>query len=232
MIDIRWIGAHSKNFRAGRSANMRPEAVVIHIAVGSLKSVDNSFLSPTHGTSAHYCVGKDGAVHQYVREEDTAFHAGIVDRPSWKLLKKGLGVSPNTYTIGIEHAGMPDDPWTDDMYAASAELTAGICERWAIPIDADHIPMHREIRAGKSCPGFQFDRARYLGLVAGVPPATLTTIPAPSITPVTLLKNTRVRAGAPSTSGFRLARGVGRGQPELVSVARWQLSLGWRDGCT
>jgi hypothetical protein len=179
---------------------MRPEAVVIHIAVGSLKSVDNSFLSASHGTSAHYCVGKDGSVHQYVREEDTAFHAGIVDRPVWRLIKKGAGVSPNSYTVGIEHEGMPDDPWTDVMYAASAELTAAICARWAIPIDADHLPMHREIRAGKSCPGFQFDPQKYLELVSGVPATTLTSIPAPSISPVTLMRNTRIRDGQPSTS--------------------------------
>ena len=64
-------------------------------------------------------------MHQYVKECDTAFHAGVVVNPIWKGLRKnaaGEHVNPNFYTIGIEHEGTPAEEWTDAMYASSAAL--------------------------------------------------------------------------------------------------------------
>lgn len=148
---VEFIGCASGNFQAGRPQDHKPEAIVIHIAVGNLKSVDDHFRNPLSRVSAHYCIGKKGEIHQYVQEEDTAFHAGIVDTPVWPLIKQG--VNPNYYTIGIEHEGMPDDVWPQAQLAASAALIADITERWYIPCDPLHIIMHRHIRASKTCPG-------------------------------------------------------------------------------
>jgi N-acetyl-anhydromuramyl-L-alanine amidase AmpD len=103
-------------------------------------------------------------VHQYVSEEDTAYHAGIPVCSTWKLLRPH--VNPNFYTVGIEHEGRAQDQWTDAQYATSAELVGEIARRWSIPIDADHIVMHREIRANKTCPGFVFSRDKLLSLIA------------------------------------------------------------------
>src|SRR5258708_18197834 len=44
-----------------------------------------------------------------MKEEDTAFHAGVLVNPTWTLLRPG--VNPNSYTIGVEHEGKPDDLW-------------------------------------------------------------------------------------------------------------------------
>jgi hypothetical protein len=90
-------------------------------------------------------------VHQYVEETDTAFHAGTVVRPTWRLLDPHA--NPNLYTIGIEHEGLPQNPWPDDLYQTSAKLIREVAGRWAIPLDRDHVIMHREIRASKTCPG-------------------------------------------------------------------------------
>ncbi len=164
---MHWVGCASSNFRSGRPAGFKPEAVVIHIAEGSLASVDAWFNNQAAVVSAHYCVGKNGDVHQYVKEEDTAYHAGNPIRPAWKLLKRG--VNPNFYTIGIEHEGHAGDVWTEAQYAASAALVADIAKRWSIPLDADHVVMHREIYALRTCPGSQFDRSKFLALVKTVP---------------------------------------------------------------
>src|SRR5947209_19366111 len=110
-MEKKFIGAAAGNFRAGRPLNFKPEAIVIHIAVGRLHSVVAQFNDPNSTVSAHYCVGKNNEIHQYVEETDTAFHAGIVVNPAWPLLKPG--VNPNFYTIGIEHEGLPDDIWCD-----------------------------------------------------------------------------------------------------------------------
>ena len=151
------------NFMPGRPGGLRPAAIVIHISEGTLISADAWFNNQAAKVSAHYCVGRAGEIHQYVSEEDTAYHAGSPVSPTWRLLR--AGVNPNFYTIGIEHEGRAQDPWADPQYAASAGLVAEIAQRWSIPIDADHIVMHREIRGSKTCPGYVFSRERLLSLI-------------------------------------------------------------------
>ena len=140
----------SPNFWAGRKG-YRPEAVVIHIMDGTLIGTDSWFANTTSQVSAHYGIGKSGEVHQYVNEQDSAWHAGRVDAPVWKLIKPNI--NPNLYTIGIEHEGKPEDVWTDAMKQASATLIREICERWQIPIDRNHVIGHFEIFSKKpNCP--------------------------------------------------------------------------------
>jgi N-acetylmuramoyl-L-alanine amidase len=84
---IHWIG--SPNKWAGRKG-YRPEAVVIHIMEGSLADTDSWFGSSASKVSAHYGVGHDGTVHQYVQEMDTAWHAGRVNQPKWPGIKRRM----------------------------------------------------------------------------------------------------------------------------------------------
>ncbi len=140
----------SPNFWAGRKG-YRPEAIVIHIMDGTLIGTDSWFANTTSQVSAHYGIGKNGEVHQYVNEQDSAWHAGRVDAPVWKLIKSNI--NPNLYTIGIEHEGKPDDVWTDAMKQSSTTLIRDICQRWQIPIDRDHVVGHFEIFSKKpNCP--------------------------------------------------------------------------------
>ncbi len=140
----------SSNFWVGRKG-YRPEAVVIHIMDGTLPGTDSWFANPTSQVSAHYGIGKSGEVHQYVQENDAAWHAGRVDAPVWKLIRPN--VNPNLYTIGIEHEGKPDEGWTEAMKQSSATLIREICQRWQIPIDRDHVVGHFEIFSKKpNCP--------------------------------------------------------------------------------
>ena len=145
-----WIGCAPGNFRKGRHGHA-PRAIVIHIIVGSLASAGLTFRDPRSSVSAHYGVGKSGQVQRFVEETDTAFHAGTVVRPTWKLIDPH--VNPNYYTIGIEHEGQPQIAWPDEQYATSAMLVREIAARWKILLDRDHVIMHREIRASKTCPG-------------------------------------------------------------------------------
>jgi hypothetical protein len=150
-----WIGCAAGNFRKGRPTGFAPEAIVIHIIDGSLQSAGVHFNDPASIVSAHYAVGKDGSIHQFVEESDTAFHAGVVVNPSWQLLKPR--VNPNFYTIGIEHEGRPDDPWSEVQYETSATLVAEVAARWDIPLTGDRVIRHHQIRATKSCPGTKVD---------------------------------------------------------------------------
>ena len=136
---------------------LAPLAIVIHIAEGSISSVDGWFASPASKVSAHYCVRKDGVIHQYVDEAMAAFHAGTRYAPVARIIRQNGATNPNFYTIGIEHEGKATDEWTAAMFEASAELIADIALRHNIPIDADHIIPHRAIRQNKVCPGYKVD---------------------------------------------------------------------------
>lgn len=176
------INMPSPNFTRGRKG-YTPEAIVIHIMEGSLAGTDSWFGSPRSQVSAHYGVGKSGEVHQFVQEENSAWHAGRVNAPSWNLIKpaagSGLYVNPNFYTIGIEHEGNAESDWTDEMYGTSSTLITAISRRWSIPLDRDHVIGHHEIYSLKTCPGFKVDLNKLIALAAGQPaPAPVSDLPA------------------------------------------------------
>ncbi|MER5290646.1 N-acetylmuramoyl-L-alanine amidase [Streptomyces pharetrae] len=151
----RWVAASSANFRwADRPDDYAIEMVVVHVTQGSFDSAVRVFQDPEHGAASHYIVGQDGRVAQMIRELDVAYHAGNRDY--------------NERSIGIEHAGFVDRPqdFTDAMYAASARLTAGICRRYDIPVDREHIIGHVEVPGtDHTDPGPHWDWERYLKLV-------------------------------------------------------------------
>lgn len=151
MNTIQKIWRGSQNFWQGRKG-YRPEAIVVHIMDGTLSGTDSWFANQSSQVSSHYGIGKSGEVHQYVKEEDTAWHAGRIDSPNWSLIKS-FSVNPNLYTIGIEHEGKADDMWSEAMKKSSATLIAEICERWQIPVDRDHVIGHYQIFSKKpNCP--------------------------------------------------------------------------------
>ena len=137
------------NFKKGRDG-YKPEIVVIHIADGSLFGSYQEFLAKEK--SSHYIVGRKGEVWQFVREEDTAWANGIVNKPTAEEVKIRSGINPNLYSISIEHEDLIYADILDIQYQTTAELVFGICKRWSIPLDRQHIIGHNEINSNKRCP--------------------------------------------------------------------------------
>ena len=131
-MNITWIG--SPNYTTGRQG-ASIDKIICHWMVGTLSSTDSVFQNTTRGTSAHYGVGQGGQVHQYVRESDTAYHAG-----NWNA---------NITSIGIEHEGGPTSPITESVYQTSAELIAQIWSRYGRELP---LRKHNEFNATQ-CPG-------------------------------------------------------------------------------
>ncbi|MDN3296001.1 N-acetylmuramoyl-L-alanine amidase [Streptomyces ficellus] len=157
-----WTAASPANWRlADRPADFTIDRVVIHVVQGSFPTALKVFKDPGHGAATHYVVRKDGHIAQMIRELDVAFHAG--DR------------AMNERSIGIEHEGFVDRPqdFTDAMYASSARLTAGICARYGIPVDREHIIGHVEVEGtDHTDPGPHWDWDRYIRLVRSAPAPT------------------------------------------------------------
>ena len=140
----------------GFRAMAQPRAIqriVIHITDGpTTRSAVNTFISPTARVSAHYLVGQDGEVVQFVAENDIAWHAN----------------GANGDSIGIEHVAIqrggvtygstyfPEMFPTDVQYEASAALVSYLCDKYGIPADRAHVLGHAEAdtqTTHTSCPG-------------------------------------------------------------------------------
>ena len=168
---MRIISVPSPNFTQGRK-HYRPIAIVIHIMEGSLAATDSWFKAQVSQVSAHYGIGINGDVHQYVKETDTAWHAGRVNSPTWSLIKpagNNLYINPNYYTIGIEHEGDENTIWSDATYNSSTTMIRQIAERWSIPLDRQHIIGHHEIYSLKACPGTKVDFNKLISMASGIP---------------------------------------------------------------
>jgi N-acetyl-anhydromuramyl-L-alanine amidase AmpD len=206
-----WVGCCATNFQAGR-AGSTPGAIVIHRTGGTLADIDARFQLVNSFSSAHYAVGKNGDVHQYVEEQDTAFHAGVVVNAAWALLQPGK--NPNLYTIAIEEEGSAGEALTDLQYQVTAALVAEIAQRWKITPDSQHVVLHSEIRTGRNCPGDGFDRAALLKRVSVAQPQAVPSRPAQN--EVRILTNANVRQGVPSTSA-RIVRVAAADSTEPVA---------------
>ncbi|WP_329035995.1 N-acetylmuramoyl-L-alanine amidase [Streptomyces sp. NBC_01725] len=150
-----WVAASSANWRrADRPDDYTVDRVIIHVVQGSYSTALKVFKDPAHQAATHYVVRKDGHVAQMIRELDVAYQAG--------------NRAYNERGVGIEHEGFVDRPedFTDAMYRSSARLTAGICERYGIPVDRKHIIGHVEVPGtDHTDPGPHWDWDRYMKLV-------------------------------------------------------------------
>lgn len=154
------------NFSRGRDGGVDPVAIVVHIQEGTMAGTDSWFRNPASKVSAHYGVSKAGEVVQWVRDEDTAQHAGVVDRPTAAIVRERVGFNPNSYTLGIECEGRATDAPPADQMVALAELVKLLCTRHRIPLDRKHVIGHREVRGSKPCPG-RIDVDEVVRLAAG-----------------------------------------------------------------
>lgn len=134
MDGVKWIG--SPNHYNGRNGYAVTH-ITLHIMVGHLTGTDSVFLNPGSQASAHYGIGANGSIHQYVSENDGSY--------------SDANFASNNSTISIEHeGGMAGVPCTQACMDASARLCADIARRhgwthlWHDGLNGN-IWLHREI---------------------------------------------------------------------------------------
>lgn len=149
--------AHSNNYSVGRTQKIR-RIVDHHAATTDFDGIGRTFQNPNRIASAHYGVGRNGNVDQYVQEKDTAYHAGTPDPAT----------NPNPNSIGIEHVNMTGAPdWAIDEATmnTTVELHYDIAKRHGLlPLKVgknlfagDDIAGHRDF-SPTFCPGQIYDR--------------------------------------------------------------------------
>ncbi len=111
----------------GRWPRGHPIGVVFHYTAGCSGSIGP--VLEARGVSAHFCVGREGAIEQYVPLTRVAWHA---DRA-------------NGLYLGIEHTALPGScDLTDRQLEASAALVGGLVSyverRWGFSVPLRKVP--------------------------------------------------------------------------------------------
>lgn len=125
----------SPNYTGGREGRSI-DRIVIHYIVGTLAAADATFQNESSQVSAHYGIG-EGALHQYVSEMNTAWHAG--------------DLRMNQRSVGIEHSADPDRTPSASTYTISIELCTQICNDYGLDPQTQIIP-HSDVK-NTLCPG-------------------------------------------------------------------------------
>jgi N-acetyl-anhydromuramyl-L-alanine amidase AmpD len=105
--DITWEGP-TDNRSSGRAGHAIDWIVVHYTASGSGRGVLSWFKNPSARVSAHYVLDRDGTIYQVVKDEDTAWHAGLAarsglsDEENAKRRERDAKLQPNRRGIGIE----------------------------------------------------------------------------------------------------------------------------------
>ncbi|MDQ0373928.1 N-acetylmuramoyl-L-alanine amidase [Cellulomonas humilata] len=132
--------APSLAFTAGRNGTA-VDRIVVHITdAPTTSSTVGHFTRPDATSSAHYLVGQDGEVIQFVSEADTAWHARGVNRRSIGI--EHVAVQKGGATYG--RTPFPALAPTDIQYRESAALVAHLCQKYSLTPDRTTIVGHRE----------------------------------------------------------------------------------------
>jgi LysM repeat protein len=97
VFGVQWLGVPS--YWPGRPDG-DPIALVIHVAGGSLEGMYHWFIKPDNLSSAHYGIGLDGRIHQYVDLGDRAWTNGYTEPGN--LWPGPPNANPNDWTVSIE----------------------------------------------------------------------------------------------------------------------------------
>lgn len=114
------------------------DTIILHSMDGYVNGTISWF--KTHNRSAHYGVGMDGGITNFIPENCVAYHAG-----KYAVNQRSIGIEFEDYANNQINR-------TDALYESGAKLLSEICKFYNIPLDRDHIKIHREI-VQTACPG-------------------------------------------------------------------------------
>ena len=108
--------------------------------------------------SSHLVVQRDGAVTQYVRFTDRAWHAGVSSYEGREAC--------NDFSVGVELEGTDDLEYEPVQYSVLAEVVAALCAAYP-RLSPQRMAGHNDVSPGrKTDPGPAFDWAHAHRLIA------------------------------------------------------------------
>jgi N-acetyl-anhydromuramyl-L-alanine amidase AmpD len=160
------------------------EAILVVIHATTQDSVEESLetlrtANSGGPVSAHYLIGRDGALYQLVAEDLRAWHAGP---GAWGTIS-----DVNSASIGIELDNNGTDPYPSEQIDSLLKLLADICKRNGIP--REQVIGHSDMAPTRKVdPGAQFPWARLAQEGFGRWPSTPLTDPPAGFDPAVALR--------------------------------------------
>jgi len=99
--------------------------IIHHTSDDTVGEALGTLTDPRRAVSAHYLIGRDGAVHQLVDERARAWHAG---ESKW-----GANTDINSSSLGIELDNNGREPFPGAQISALLALLTDIQTRYSIP---------------------------------------------------------------------------------------------------
>ncbi len=162
--------------RDARPAGTVPDLIVVHgislppgeyggpwidrLFTNRLQPEEHPYFAQIAGltVSSHLCIGRDGALTQYVSFNERAWHAGVSSYEGRSAC--------NDFSIGIELEGTDTDPYDSRQYRALAAVVAALCAAYP-SLSGERLVGHSDISPGrKTDPGPAFDWPHARRLVA------------------------------------------------------------------
>ncbi len=149
-----------------RPADTSVDIMIIHYT-GMLSFEDalDRLSDPAAKVSAHYAIGRDGAIYQMVDEDRRAWHAGV---SSWR---GHTDINGRSIGIELENKGHEYgyEDFTDPQMANLIQLCQGILARHSIP--SRNVVSHSDVAPiRKKDPGEKFDWPRLAAAGIGLWP--------------------------------------------------------------
>lgn len=150
-------------------------SIVNHIMQGYIPGSEARFNDPKEEVSAHFGVGLDGRVVQWVSMDNSAWGNGILE-PGWNVLLPWLfeavqkNIPINKRTISIEHEGFPGNTMPEAQYQATLDLQSFILRTYpTIKPSRKTICLHSDIspKSRANCPGSTFPLNRLINDLQG-----------------------------------------------------------------
>lgn len=130
----------------------RPNYVIIHQTTNdNPERALATLTNPERKVSAHYLIGRDGALYQLVGENSRAWHAGV---SFW-----GGNTDLNSTSIGIELDNDGAEPFAEPQIVRLLQLLGELKERYRIPVA--NFLAHGDVAPGRKVdPSAMFPWAR------------------------------------------------------------------------
>jgi N-acetyl-anhydromuramoyl-L-alanine amidase len=132
-----------------------------HLFTNTLPAGMHPFFDEVAGllrVSTHLVIRRDGAVTQYVKFTDRAWHAGVSSYEG--------RAACNDFSVGIELEGTDTLPYEAPQYDVLAESIAALCAAYS-SLSPERVVGHSDVAPGrKTDPGLEFDWAHARRLIA------------------------------------------------------------------
>jgi N-acetylmuramoyl-L-alanine amidase CwlA len=116
------------------------DLIVLHSMAGSMQGTIAHFSNPATIPSAHYGIGYDGRIVQFLPEDVTSYNAGV------------YSVNQRSISLENEDFGNNQAVRPEVLYDTNSKLVADISMAWGIPLDREHVKIHRDF-VNTACPG-------------------------------------------------------------------------------